>query len=78
MKKTVRKLTSLLARSSAIDAWEKFYIESVGSGQYAIKSAQNGKYVTVNENDSNRLYATASAVQAWECFYIYTTSGAQV
>ena len=61
----------LLPRSESVGTWEKFIIEKISDGEYALYSLANGKYVQANLNDGGKLFATSETVAgAWEVFDI--------
>ena len=61
----------LLPRSDSIGTWEKFIIEKISDGEYALYSIANGKYVQADLNDGGKLYAISDTVAgAWEAFKI--------
>ncbi|MDD6356819.1 MAG: glycosyl hydrolase family 18 protein [Bacteroidales bacterium] len=64
--------SQLLARSTAINDWEKFYLVPTGTtNQYGIKAVANGNYVKADFDDANnngQLKAVSTTVSGWEAF----------
>lgn len=65
--------SQLLARSDAINDWEKFKLVHIQSNQYAIKCMANGMYVKADFGDTSyngQLKAVSGSIGgAWEAFY---------
>ncbi|MFU8873390.1 S8 family serine peptidase [Micromonospora sp. SL4-19] len=60
----------LIARGTAVGAWEKFEIVNVGNGVYGLRALVNGKFVTAESAGGKPLIARGTAVGAWEKFDI--------
>ncbi len=61
----------LLARSSVIGTWGKFYIEKIADYEYAIYAAANGKCVKADQDQGGKLFAAGDMVAgAWEAFWV--------
>ena len=60
-----------MPRSESVGTWEKFIIEKISDGEYALYSLANGKYVQANMNDGGKRYAGSDTVAgSWEVFDI--------
>lgn len=66
----------LVVNGPKIDAWEKFELKSVenSSDVFTIRSLITGKYVSVDENIGNRLFANRDVADAWERIRIIVKS----
>ncbi|MFD5192214.1 hypothetical protein ACFWMU_29490 [Streptomyces sp. NPDC058357] len=62
----------LRARGAKIGGWERFALEPLGDGQYALKVQSEGLYVSAEKNaagnDYGLLRARAGSVGSWERF----------
>lgn len=58
----------LVVNGPTIDAWEKFELTKVSNtfDEFTLRSLITGKYVSVNEDSGNRLFANRNAADAWE------------
>lgn len=58
----------LVVLGPKIDAWEKFELKRVEktSDVFTLRSLITGKYVSVDENNGNRLFANRDVADAWE------------
>ena len=58
------------SNATRVDTWEKFFVDSIGNGQYVIET-YNGYFVTAvggGGRTTNAIYTNATSVGSWEKF----------
>ncbi|MEU9563380.1 endonuclease/exonuclease/phosphatase family protein [Streptomyces sp. NPDC048161] len=72
----------LRARGAKIGGWERFALEPLGDGQYALKGQSEGLYVSAEKNaagnDYGLLRARAGYVGSWERFTLVKAGAAGI
>ncbi|WP_275587207.1 S8 family serine peptidase [Micromonospora terminaliae] len=60
----------LIARGTAIGAWEKYDVVDAGSGLVGLRARTNNKFVTAESGGNRPLIARSAVIGAWEKFQI--------
>ncbi|WP_319463516.1 S8 family serine peptidase [Micromonospora sp. RTP1Z1] len=68
----------LIARGSALGAWEKYDVVDAGSGLVGLRAKVNGKYVTAESAGAKPLIARSAAIGIWEKFQIINNTDGTV
>ncbi|MGC1214184.1 MAG: S8 family serine peptidase [Micromonospora sp.] len=68
----------LIARGTALGAWEKYDVVDAGSGLVGLRAKINGKFVTAESAGAKPLIARASSIGAWEKFQIINNTDGTV
>ncbi len=68
----------LIAKATAVGAWEQFDFVDLGGGNVAIKARVNNKYVCAEDAGAAPLIANRDAVGSWETFRLTRNSDGDI
>ncbi|MBD5784720.1 twin-arginine translocation signal domain-containing protein [Cellulosimicrobium terreum] len=69
---------TVVAAATAVGAWERFRVESLGGGVVALRADADGRYVCAEGAGAQPLVANRAAVGAWERFRMEELGGGAV